>query len=105
MFIEWFKDRFNIVYRADELEILPPIPKGIESQKFYSDKVITRIAKNFGAISSKIAFPVSEDETKETIENGDKYNMYGRFKYYVEAPDMTIHRCIEQILKECEIIK
>lgn len=42
---------------------------------------------------------------KRREENQDKYSFYGKFKYYIDAPDMTIHSCVEQVLKDCEIIK
>lgn len=38
-------------------------------------------------------------------ENGNKCKCYGKFKYFENAPDMTIHNCVEQILSDCEIIK
>lgn len=64
MFIEWFKEKFNIIYRSDELEILPPMPENMDrkNKKFYTDKVITKIAKNFGSVCSEIAYPISENE-------------------------------------------
>ena len=42
---------------------------------------------------------MNEDNSKE------KCKIYGKFKYYTENPDLTINECVEQILKECGVIK
>lgn len=37
-------------------------------------------------------------------EDEDRMIKYGKFEYYRENPDMTINECIEEILKDCEIL-
>lgn len=69
--------------------------------------------KNFKRILSKITL----EDVITAVRNGneirkmneqysrDNYKKYGKFEYYTENPDMTINECIEQILKECKVIK
>ena len=68
--------------------------------------------KNFKRILSKIKL----EDVINAVNNGNEIRKindercnnkkkYGNFIYYTENPDMTINQCIEQILKECGVIK
>lgn len=69
--------------------------------------------KNFKRILKKISL----EDVISAINNANEirkmneeifkcnYRKYGQFDYYTENPDMTINECVEQILRECEVIK
>lgn len=69
--------------------------------------------KNFKRILSKISI----EDVIRAVENGnkirnlneqnakDKRRIYGNFEYYTENPDMTIHKCVEEILRDSEVIE
>lgn len=69
--------------------------------------------KNFRRILSKISL----DDVIRAVENGNeirrlneqnsqsKYRIYGKFEYYTENPDLTINKCVEEILKDCGVIE
>lgn len=69
--------------------------------------------RNFKKILKKITL----DDVINAVNNGNEirkineanlqfnYRKYGTFEYYIENPDMTINKCVEQILKECGVIK
>ena len=69
--------------------------------------------KNFKRILQKIeledvirAVKNGNEIRKMNEENAkDKCKIYGKFKYYTENPDLTINKCVEQILKECGALK
>lgn len=65
---------------------------------------------NFKRVLSKITL----EDVKFAIENGKiirnknleekKKIISGKFEYFEENPDLTIHSCIEEIFKDCKII-
>ena len=69
--------------------------------------------KNFKRILKKISL----EDVISAVNNANEirkmneeifkcnYRKYGQFDYYTENPDMTINECVEQILRECEVIK
>ena len=69
--------------------------------------------KNFKRILKKISL----EDVISAVNNANEirkmneeifkcnYRKYGQFEYYTENPDMTINECVEQILRECEVIK
>ena len=69
--------------------------------------------KNFKRILQKIkledvifAIKNAKEIRKMNEDNSKgKCKIYGKFKYYTENPDLTINECVEQILKECGVIK
>lgn len=69
--------------------------------------------KNFKRILQKIeledvisAVKNGNEIRKMNEENSkDKFKIYGHFEYCTENPDLTINKCVEQILIECGAIK
>lgn len=59
--IQWFQEKFKIIYRADDMEITPIIPKG-NKNKFFIDKKLNKALKEFGLTSDNIAFPILDNE-------------------------------------------
>lgn len=69
--------------------------------------------RNFKRILTKInldnvitAVKNGNEIRKMNEENAEgKGRICGKFKYYIDNPDMTINECVELILKECGAIK
>lgn len=59
--ILWFQEKFKIIYRADDMEITPIIPKD-NKNKFFIDKKLNKALKEFGLTSDSIAFPILDNE-------------------------------------------
>lgn len=51
---------------------------------------VVRAVKNGNAIRQN-----NEQNSEE------RCRIYGKFKYYIENPDMTINECVQKILQEC----
>ena len=106
--IHKFKNPSLVVHRKDYIK---DINKAYGEEFQFIDDY--KKEKNFKRkILSKIkledvitAVENGEGIRKRHEDNNDKFNIYGRFKYYQEAPDITIHNCIKQILRECEVFK
>lgn len=60
--IEWFEEKFKIIYRADNLQITPVISQDDKHKNFFIDKVLNKGLKEFGLTSDNIAFPIIDNE-------------------------------------------
>lgn len=60
--IQWFKEKFKIIYRADNVEITPVLSPNDKNKKFFIDKPLNKALKEFGLTSDNIAFPIIENE-------------------------------------------
>ena len=73
---------------------------------YKEEKNFKRILKQI-TLEDVISALNNANEIRKMNEENFKcnYRKYGRFEYYTENPDMTINECVEQILKECGVIK
>lgn len=62
MIIQWFQEKFKIIYRADNIEITPVIPQSDKNKNFFIDKALNKGLKEFGLTSDNIAFPITDNE-------------------------------------------
>lgn len=73
---------------------------------YKEEKNFKRILKQI-TLEDVITAVNNANEIRKMNEENFKcnYRKYGQFEYYTENPDMTINKCVEQILKECGVIK
>ena len=73
---------------------------------YKEEKNFKRILKQI-TLDDVISAVNNANEIRKINEENYKcnYRKYGQFGYYTENPDMTINECVEQILKECGVIK
>lgn len=62
--IQWFQDKFKIIYRSDRLEITPVISQKDKNKGFFIDDVLNKALREFGLTSDSIAFPIIDNENQ-----------------------------------------
>lgn len=64
-------------------------------------RILSKITLNNVILAVNNGNEIRKANQKNSESN---YRKYGNFEYYIENPDMTINKCVEQILKECKVI-
>ncbi len=91
--INWFKDKFMIIYHADKMSISPIIDDYDKNKKYYINKNLNNILKEFGLSSEKIGYPLNKDEehtiplsfiktnNKQVVLPSEFYESFGTLRF------------------------
>lgn len=63
---EWFKEKFRIIYHADKVRFSPVISIDNKENKYFVNKTLNKVAKEFGLTSEQIVYHINRD--KEQLE-------------------------------------
>ncbi len=97
LILNWFQNKLTVVYRSDAIRMLREY-SDLESKKFYVEKTLTDVAKEFGIHSNALGYIASpEKETtvlSSIIKEGDwkavlpaeMYESYGTVRFVNEFP-------------------
>lgn len=95
--LNWFQNKLTVIYRSDSIRMLREY-SDLESKKFYVEKTLTDVAKEFGIHSNALGYVASqENETtvlSSIIRDGDlkvilpaeMYESYGTVRFVNEFP-------------------
>ena len=97
LILNWFQTKLTVVYRSDSIKMLREY-SDLESKKFYVERTLTDVAKEFGIHSNALGYVASpESETtvlSSIIKEGDlkavlpaeMYESYGTVRFVNEFP-------------------
>lgn len=97
LILNWFENKLIVIYRSDSIRMLREY-SDLESKKFYVERTLTDVAKEFGIHSNALGYVASQD--KETtvlssiIKDGnlravlpaEMYESYGTVRFVNEFP-------------------
>ena len=97
LILNWFKNKLIVIYRSDSIRMLREY-SDLESKKFYVERTLTDVAKEFGIHSNALGYVASQE--KETtvlssiIKDGnlravlpaEMYESYGTVRFVNEFP-------------------
>lgn len=97
LILNWFRSKLTVIYRSDSIRMLREY-SDLESKKFYVERTLTDVAKEFGIHSNALGYVASQE--KETtvlssiISDGDTkavlpaemYESYGTVRFVNEFP-------------------
>lgn len=97
LILNWFQNKLTVIYRSDSIRMLREY-SDLESKKFYVERTLTDVAKEFGIHSNALGYIASqENETtvlSSIIRDGDlkvvlpaeMYESYGTVRFVNEFP-------------------
>lgn len=93
----WFQDKLTVVYRSDAIRMLREY-SSLEDKKFYAERTLTDVAKEFGIHSNALGFVASsKNETtvlssiiktgkRNAVLPAEMYESYGTVRFVNEFP-------------------
>ena len=97
LILNWFQTKLTVVYRSDSIKMLREY-SDLESKKFYVEKTLTDVAKEFGIHSNALGYIASqenettvlssiikEDDLKAVLP-AEMYESYGTVRFVNEFP-------------------
>ena len=95
--LNWFHNKFIIIYRSDSIRMLRDY-SNLESKKFYVERTLTDVAKEFGIHSNALGYVASQekettilssiirDENMKAVIPAEIYESYGTVRFVNEFP-------------------
>lgn len=99
LIIEWFQNKFMVIYRADEIKIMRNFTS-LKDNTVYIETTLTEAAKEFGINSNALGYKASSDgndivlcsifNDKKIAIPADTFESYGTIRFINEFP-LIIH--------------
>ena len=95
--LNWFQSKLTVIYRSDSIRMLREY-SDLESKKFYVERTLTDVAKEFGIHSNALGYvapqdsettvlsSIIRDENLKAVLPAEMYESYGTVRFVNEFP-------------------
>ncbi len=97
LILNWFQNKLTVIYRSDCIRLLREY-SDLESKKFYVERTLTDVAKEFGIHSNALGYVASQDSETTVLSSiikddnlkavlpAEMYESYGTVRFVNEFP-------------------
>ena len=97
LILNWFQNKLTVIYRSDSIRMLREY-SDLESKKFYVEKTLTDVAKEFGIHSNALGYVASQEKETTVLSSiirdgnmkavlpAEMYESYGTVRFVNEFP-------------------
>lgn len=97
LILKWFQNKLIVIYRSDSIRVMREY-SDLDNKKFYIEKTLTDVAKEFGIHSNALGYVASQekdttvlssiinDENLKAIISSEIYESYGTVRFVNEFP-------------------